>query len=162
MKFKLIRYLHKAIFRKLDPVFAQLHVETVRPREQPLRSQFDSLLSIQHKDDLLPLDHVKNEQGRIFIGEKGFFDVVSVALCKVEASIVFFYTRMKVIDDPLFFKSLIFVVPEAVLIQPEGYFFLGDNDLSQPPRHRLLHYQTIGLHLRALEKARKLFNLYYR
>ena len=130
MKFKHRRYLHEAIFRELDRVFTELHIETVRPDEQPPGSQPDALLSIQDKDDLLPFDYVKNEQGCIFIGEKGFFEVVSVALCKVETPIVFSDAWMKVIDDPLIFKSLILVVPEAVPIQPERYISLWDNDLS--------------------------------
>jgi hypothetical protein len=46
VKFQHVRYLHEAVFRELDRVFTEQHVEIVPSGEQPFRFQFDSLLGI--------------------------------------------------------------------------------------------------------------------
>jgi hypothetical protein len=103
---------------------------------------------------LLPLDHVKNEQGRIFEVKIGFFEMVAVALCKVKASGILLYAGMKVIDDPLILKSLILVVPEALSVQPERYFSFGNDDFSEPARHELFHSRRIGDHQSRAKKLK--------
>jgi hypothetical protein len=154
VKFQQVRYLHEAVFRELDRVFTEQHVKIVPSGEQPFRFQFDSLLGIQDKNDLLPLDHVKNEQGRIFGVKIGFFEMVAVALCKVKASGIFLYARMKVIDDLLILEFLVLVVPEAVPVQPERYFSFGNDDFSEPPRHGLFHSRRIRDHQTRAKKLK--------
>ena len=115
------------MFDKLDGFIAHAHVKVVIPNKQTFGIQCNLLFGIQNQGDMVLPDHVKNEQGLIFIGEINFFSAISIYLGQVVAVLIPLDTGVKVINDFVMLELSMGVMPAAVLVEPENGILFGNH-----------------------------------
>ena len=115
------------MFDKLDDFIAHAQVEVVILYKQAFGVQSNLLFGVQNQGDMFLPDHVKDEQGLIFIGKINLFSAISIYLGEIIAVLIPFDAGVKVLDDFVMLELPMRVAPAAVLVEPENGILFGNH-----------------------------------